>query len=86
VGIVLARQSKLPEAVARFRRAIELRPQHAKAHNNLGVAMSNLGVILGFSRCGENGRGWTRLDSQYLNNRGGIEWRDKNVSGPCRDR
>jgi Tfp pilus assembly protein PilF len=39
LGIVLAEQKKVDEAVAAYRQAIKLQPDYAKAHNNLGNAL-----------------------------------------------
>jgi tetratricopeptide (TPR) repeat protein len=36
-GAALAAQGRLDQAMAQYRMAIELRPNHAEAHNNLGV-------------------------------------------------
>jgi Flp pilus assembly protein TadD len=38
LGVALARQGKLKEAVAHFSGALRIRPNYAEAHNNLGVA------------------------------------------------
>ena len=38
-------QGKLDEAVACYRRALELRPDYAEAHNNLGVAFKDQGKL-----------------------------------------
>ena len=38
LGNALKDQGKLDEAVACYRRALQLRPDYAEAHNNLGVA------------------------------------------------
>ena len=43
LGNALADQGKLVEAVASYRRAIELRPDLAEAHANLGIALRNQG-------------------------------------------
>jgi hypothetical protein len=39
----LRAQGRLEEAVARYQRALELSPDHPEAHNNLGVALVDLG-------------------------------------------
>ena len=36
-------QGKLDEAVACYRRALELKPDYAEAHNNLGIALRTRG-------------------------------------------
>jgi tetratricopeptide (TPR) repeat protein len=36
----LARKGERKEAIALFRQALRIRPEHAKAHHNLGVALS----------------------------------------------
>ena len=38
-------QGKLDEAVACYRRALELKPDFAEAHNNLGVALKEQGKL-----------------------------------------
>ena len=38
-------QGKLDEAVACYRRALELKPDFAEAHNNLGIALSDQGKL-----------------------------------------
>ena len=40
-------QGKLDEAVACYRRALELKPDYAKAHNNLGSALEEMGDLQG---------------------------------------
>jgi Flp pilus assembly protein TadD len=35
----------MPEAVAELRRAVHLRPDFAQAHDNLGVALAELGNL-----------------------------------------
>ena len=45
LGIALAQQNKLGEAVAAFQRALRLRPDHPEAHNNLGNALRTLGDL-----------------------------------------
>ena len=47
-----ARQGKLDEAIAEFREAIRLKPDHAEAHYNLGIALE---------QPGEGGRGDRRV-------------------------
>ena len=39
LGIALRDQNKLEEAVAAYRKAIELKPDYAEAHYNLGIAL-----------------------------------------------
>ena len=43
--MVLQAQGKLDEALACYRRALELRPDYAEAHNNLGNALRNQGKL-----------------------------------------
>jgi hypothetical protein len=43
LGSLLASQRRLDEAVAEFRKAIEVRPDHSETHNNLGVVLKALG-------------------------------------------
>ena len=52
LGIALRDQRKLDEAIAAYRKAIELDPKYAMAYNNLGIALS---------APGEAGRGHRRL-------------------------
>jgi Flp pilus assembly protein TadD len=43
LGLALARQGKVDEAIARFRAAIRIKPNHGAAHNNLGLALEAQG-------------------------------------------
>jgi predicted O-linked N-acetylglucosamine transferase (SPINDLY family) len=45
LGISLARQGMLDEAIARFRRAVEANPGLAQAHHNLGIALQDRGRL-----------------------------------------
>ena len=45
LGGILQRQGRLDDAIARFRRAIALKPTLAEAHNNLGGALKDLGQL-----------------------------------------
>ena len=45
LGNALSEQGKLDEAIACYRRAIELDPKFALAHNNLGVALQDQGKL-----------------------------------------
>ncbi len=45
LGIALAGQGKVDEAVAAFREAIRLKPDYAEAHNNLGIALAGQGKV-----------------------------------------
>ena len=45
LGICSRRQGKLDEAIACYRKAIELDPKYACAHNNLGNALSDQGKL-----------------------------------------
>jgi tetratricopeptide (TPR) repeat protein len=45
LGVALEQQGKLDDAVACFRRAIELAPKLALAHNNLGLALKQQGKL-----------------------------------------
>jgi len=44
-GIVLAQQGQLDEALACFRQALQLWPDHVKAHNNLAAVLSQQGKL-----------------------------------------
>jgi tetratricopeptide (TPR) repeat protein len=46
VGVILADQYNTEEAIAEYRKAIELDPRIAIFHTNLGVVLSYLGVVL----------------------------------------
>jgi tetratricopeptide (TPR) repeat protein len=41
LGLAFYDQKKLSEAIAAYRKAIEIDPKHAAAHNNLGLALHN---------------------------------------------
>ncbi len=45
LGLALNKQGKLDEAVACYRRALQLRPDHADAHYHLGNALKDLGRL-----------------------------------------
>ena len=45
LGNSLKEQGKLDEAVACYRRALELKPNYAEAHNNLGAALQDRGKL-----------------------------------------
>ncbi len=45
LGNALTDQGKLDEAVAAYRKALELKPDYAEAHNNLGLALMNQGKL-----------------------------------------
>ncbi len=45
LGVALARQGRLDEAIASHLRALEIKPDYAKAHNNLGTAYQEAGRI-----------------------------------------
>jgi Flp pilus assembly protein TadD len=40
LGDALAREGRVQEAIASYRRALELKPNYAEAHNNLGTALA----------------------------------------------
>src|SRR5262249_12038893 len=44
-GMVLRAQGRVVEAIAGYREALRLRPDHAEAHNNLGVALRQQGQL-----------------------------------------
>ena len=44
-AIALKDQGKLDEAVACYRRALELKPDYAEAHSNLGNALKDQGKL-----------------------------------------
>ena len=45
LGVALQARGRLDEAIACFRKAIELDPKFAMAHNNLGVALRDQGKL-----------------------------------------
>ena len=45
LGIVLARQDKLDEAVASYQQALRLKPNYPEAHNNLGTVLARQGRL-----------------------------------------
>jgi tetratricopeptide (TPR) repeat protein len=45
LGITLAQQGRLEEAIADFRRALEINPDLAQAHHNLGIALQEQGRL-----------------------------------------
>jgi tetratricopeptide (TPR) repeat protein len=52
-GVALARQGRLDEAVACFRRALELRPSHGSARGNLGLVLAKQGRLAEAVACYE---------------------------------
>jgi tetratricopeptide (TPR) repeat protein len=45
LGLALAAQGKLDQAVAHYAEALRLKPDYAKAHNNLGIALAAQGKL-----------------------------------------
>ena len=45
LGIVLAKQDKLDEAMASYQRALRLKPDYRDAHLNLGIVLANQGRL-----------------------------------------
>ena len=45
LGVVLAEQGRLDEAVQQYRLALEARPEFSTSHNNLGVALAERGQL-----------------------------------------
>ena len=45
LGIVLYRQGRIDEAIAHYRRALEIRPDFAETHNDLGLALARKGQV-----------------------------------------
>jgi tetratricopeptide (TPR) repeat protein len=45
LGEILRQRGRLDEAIAHFRRAVEIRPDYAEAHNGLGVALLRKGQV-----------------------------------------
>ena len=45
LGVVLAGRGQVDEAIAHYRKALEINPDYARAHNNLGVALAGRGQI-----------------------------------------
>src|SRR6266700_904787 len=43
LGLALARQGKLAEAIAHYEQALRIKPDHAAAHTNWGVALARQG-------------------------------------------
>ena len=43
LGVALARQGQIEEAIAEFREAIRIKPDYAEAHSSLGVALGEQG-------------------------------------------
>jgi tetratricopeptide (TPR) repeat protein len=43
LGVALASQGKLDEAIAQYTEALRLDPDHARAHGNLGLALEAQG-------------------------------------------
>ncbi|MGO9109039.1 MAG: sulfatase-like hydrolase/transferase [Thermoguttaceae bacterium] len=43
LGLALSQAGKLPEAIAHYRKAVEIKPDFADAHLNLGVALASRG-------------------------------------------
>ncbi len=45
LGLALAEQGQLAEAIQHYQRALQLKPDYAAAHNNLGVALADQGKL-----------------------------------------
>jgi protein O-mannosyl-transferase len=45
LGVVLADQGKLDDAISHYSEALRIKPNYADAHNNLGVALSDQGKL-----------------------------------------
>jgi tetratricopeptide (TPR) repeat protein len=45
LGVFLARQGEVADAITQYRRALAIKPDFDKAHNNLGVALARLGHV-----------------------------------------
>ena len=43
LGIILAGRGQFDEAIAQYRKALEIKPDYAEAHNNLGIILVGLG-------------------------------------------
>ena len=43
LGVALADRQLLDEAIAHYRKALEINPDYAEAHNNLGLALADRG-------------------------------------------
>src|SRR4029079_2433418 len=63
LGLVLVEMKRFADARNAFARAIDVRPEYAEAHYNLGFALSNLGDFAGALR--ETKRA-LELDSFYV--------------------
>jgi predicted O-linked N-acetylglucosamine transferase (SPINDLY family) len=46
LGVALARQGQLAEALAHYTEALRLRPTYAEAHNNLGIVLGRQGQVV----------------------------------------
>ncbi len=44
LGIALMEKGRVKEAIVQYRRALEIEPEHYKAHTNLGTALSEIGL------------------------------------------
>jgi len=47
LGLELARQGRINEAIGHYDKALKLKPNYAKAHNNIGISLSNIGDVSG---------------------------------------
>ena len=45
LGIALADRGQVDEAIAHYRKALEIKPDYAEAHNNLGIALAGRGQV-----------------------------------------
>ena len=51
LGAAYQKLKRIDEAVACYRRALELNPNNAEAHNNLGVALQGRGDMAAAEAC-----------------------------------
>lgn len=58
LGLSHQQAGRVPQAIACYRKAIELRPDYAEAHGNLGVALRSLGRLDEARACYERALAW----------------------------
>lgn len=76
-GVALLNKNNIDEAIAKFKSAIQLYPDHPKAHDNLGIAYrKKLQLSLAEGECkrsteldGKNWKSWRNLATVYYDER-----------------